>query len=177
MISNCGRNSGTSATLVSGEATYSPRQMLAIREPHLVIEAMGVNDWNPPNSGTAVPVTPLATYITNTQTLINAVRAVGADMILVASPQSNPAGSGISSAEVQAQYVAAKRALAISNNLPFIDFTALWGGFTVACQREMMARIDNGSGGTMFDNKHMSMYGAQNMGRTIGRAILDAVQG
>lgn len=116
-------NSGWSGSKVSdwidSTLVYSPLNALIAHAADCYIYADGANEW-----ANAINTT---TFQTNLQTLITTITStVGADMILMSDP---PSDISIASVAVQKQYRDIMQALALSNNIPYIDYTAIFGSY------------------------------------------------
>ncbi|WP_454616301.1 SGNH/GDSL hydrolase family protein [Bradyrhizobium cenepequi] len=87
--------------------------------PNLVIFQAGIiNDWD--------DHVPLSTVTSNMTTVINALKAVNCDVILMSGA---PSEAGVyASYPTQAAYVANMKSLAYAANVPFIDIWGLFGG-------------------------------------------------
>jgi lysophospholipase L1-like esterase len=119
-VLNAGFGGATSATLASTAAPWGPLLVLQASQiiPDLVVGENGlVNDWNGQT---------LSASQTNNQAIITALKASGVSLILMSGPPSNP-GVYASYAQ-QKQYVDQMKALAYSNNVPFINVWELMGG-------------------------------------------------
>lgn len=126
-IMNAGYGAATSAIL-STTASFPGIQPITLLtgagnfRPDLVIAENGIiNDWNGTGGAT------LGSTLTNNQTIINAVKGYGGSIILMSGAPSNPA-AGNASYVVQKSFVDQMKALAYSNNIPFIDVWTLFGG-------------------------------------------------
>ena len=78
--------------------------------PDLSFLCCGINDW--------IYSDPVPSYTANCQTFITAMQSVGSDVVLITPFPTSSLGIAVA---VQAQYVAAMNALALSNNIPVID--------------------------------------------------------
>ena len=90
--------------------------LLAKLAPDLVVVDLTVNDSS---AGTAV-----STYTTNLATLVQAIQANGADVLLVSGTPANISATGIAS------IVGAVSSYANSNNIVFLDVNARWVNYT-----------------------------------------------
>jgi hypothetical protein len=87
--------------------------------PNLVIFQAGIiNDWD--------DAVPLSTVTANTTAVINALKSVSCDVILMSGV---PSKAGVyASYASQAAYVANMKSLAYAADMPFIDIRDLFGG-------------------------------------------------
>jgi lysophospholipase L1-like esterase len=118
--------------------------------PNLVIFQAGiVNDWD--------NRIPLSTVTANMTAVIDALKAVKCDVILMSGP---PSEAGVyASYETQQAYVANMKSLAYSANVPFIDVWAMFGSRWKAC--------------AMFDSLHPNQVGYELIADYARTAILD----
>ncbi|MBQ7303131.1 MAG: SGNH/GDSL hydrolase family protein [Clostridia bacterium] len=102
----------------SREGINHVNNSLAQETPDLVTIAYGMNDMNPNND-----MTP-ALYKENMRTMLNACRAVGADVIFVTPCPPNPRWKY--TGKDWREYAAMLRELAKEENVPLADVQALW---------------------------------------------------
>jgi lysophospholipase L1-like esterase len=109
-----------SADFVVNRHPWNTLPALAAIAPDLVIfEAGIINDWD--------DKTPLATVTSNMTAVINALKAVNCDVILMSGAPSESAGVYATYA-TQAAYVENMKSLAYAADVPLIDVWGLWGG-------------------------------------------------
>jgi lysophospholipase L1-like esterase len=108
-----------SADFVVSSYPWSTLPAIAAIAPNLVIFQAGIiNDWN--------DRIPLSTVTSNMTRVINALKSVNCDVILM---NGAPSEAGVyASYPTQAAYVANMKALAYAANVPFIDIWGLFGG-------------------------------------------------
>lgn len=118
-VYNLGGCRWDSADFVVKTYPWSTLPAVTAITPNLVIFQAGVvNDWD--------DRTPLATVTANMTQVIDALKSVNCDVILMSGP---PSEAGVyASYETQEAYVANMKSLAYTANLPFIDVWALFGG-------------------------------------------------
>ncbi|MGY3619054.1 SGNH/GDSL hydrolase family protein [Bradyrhizobium sp. USDA 10063] len=108
-----------SADFVVDRYPWNTLPAIAAIAPNLVIFQAGIiNDWD--------DRIPLSTVTSNMTTVINALKAVNCDVILMSGAPSEP--SVYASYPTQAAYVANMKSLAYAANVPFIDIWGLFGG-------------------------------------------------
>jgi lysophospholipase L1-like esterase len=108
-----------SADFVADQYPWNTLPAIAAISPNLVIfEAGIVNDWN--------DKIPLATVTSNMTAVINRLKAVKCDVILMSGAPSESTGYYASYA-TQAAYVDNMKSLAYAADVPFIDVWGLWG--------------------------------------------------
>lgn len=117
---------------------FSPLKMIALINPELTFINLGVNDSN---GGT-----PIATYISRYQKIIDKLKAAGSDIILCGFVQSDP--GAFASLSVFNDYQIAVKSLAEKNNLLFISFSEVIGLYAEA-----------NTAGYMVDQRHPSNKG------------------
>lgn len=100
---------------------YQPIGALKLVAPHLTDIMLGANDWH---DATA---TPLATFITNYQTIITAAKVSG-DVRLITPYPSDP----VSWSTLQAQYNAAIMQLGATNSVEVVNLTDRYVSYTQA---------------------------------------------
>lgn len=107
-----------SADFVVKTYPWSTMPAVTAIAPNLVIFQAGiVNDWD--------NRTPLATVTANMTAVIDALKSINCDVILMSGP---PSKAGIyASYETQESYVANMKSLAYAANVPFIDVWAMFG--------------------------------------------------
>jgi lysophospholipase L1-like esterase len=108
-----------SADFVADANPWNTLPAVAAIVPDLVIfEAGIVNDWD--------DKIPIPTVTSNMTTVINALKAVNCDVILMSGA---PSKAGVyASYATQANYVANMKSFAYAADVPFIDVWGLWGG-------------------------------------------------
>ncbi len=108
-----------SADFVADHYPWNTLPAIAAISPNLVIfEAGIVNDWN--------DKIPLATVTSNMAAVINRLKAVNCDVILMSGAPSELTGYYATYA-TQAAYVDNMKSLAYAADVPFIDVWGLWG--------------------------------------------------
>ena len=108
-----------SADFVADKYPWNTLPAIAAISPNLVIfEAGIVNDWN--------DKIPLTTVTSNMTAVINRLKAVKCDVILMSGAPSESTGYYASYA-MQAAYVDNMKSLAYAADVPFIDVWGLWG--------------------------------------------------
>jgi len=108
-----------SADFVADQYPWNTLPAIATISPNLVIfEAGIVNDWN--------DKIPLATVTSNMTAVINRLKTVKCDVILMSGAPSESTGYYASYA-TQAAYVDNMKSLAYATDVPFIDVWGLWG--------------------------------------------------
>jgi hypothetical protein len=118
-VYNLGGSRWTSADFVVNRYPWNTLPALAAISPHLVIfEAGIINDWD--------NAAPLASVTSNMMAVIDALKSVNCDVILMSGVPSEP--PVYASYETQAKYVGNMKSLAYAANVPFIDVWALFGG-------------------------------------------------
>jgi lysophospholipase L1-like esterase len=118
-VYNLGGSRWTSADFVVDRYPWNMLPALAAISPHLVLfEAGIINDWD--------DVAPLASVTSHMMAVINALKSVKCDVILMSGVPSEP--PVYASYETQAKYVANMKSLAYAANVPFIDVWGLFGG-------------------------------------------------
>jgi lysophospholipase L1-like esterase len=109
-----------SADFVADRYPWNTLPAVAAIAPNLVIfEAGIINDWD--------DKIPLATATSNMTAVINVLKAVKCDVILMSGAPSESAGVYASYA-TQAAYIENMKSNAYAANVPFIDVWGLWGG-------------------------------------------------
>lgn len=109
-----------SADFVANRYPWNTLPAIAAIAPNLVIfEAGIINDWD--------DKIPLATVTTNMMAVINRLKAVKCDVILMSGAPSELTGYYASYA-TQAAYVENMKSLAYAADVPFIDVWGLWDG-------------------------------------------------
>jgi lysophospholipase L1-like esterase len=108
-----------SADFVVDGYPWNTLPAIAAIAPNLVIFQAGIiNDWD--------DRIPLSTVTSNMTTVINALKSVNCDVILMSGA---PSEAGVyASYPTQAAYVANMKSLAYAANVPFIDIWGLFGG-------------------------------------------------
>jgi len=108
-----------SADFVVDREPWTTLPAVAAIAPHLVIfEAGIINDWD--------GRVPLATVTANMTAVINRLKSVNCDVILMSGA---PSQAGVfASYATQASYVANMKSLAYADDVPFIDIWGLFGG-------------------------------------------------
>jgi lysophospholipase L1-like esterase len=135
-VYNLGGSMLASADFTINRHPWNILPALAAISPHLVIfEAGIVNDWN----GAA----PLATVASNMTAVIDVLKSVNCDVILMSGVPSEP--PPYASSEAQEKYVANMKQLAYAANVPLIDIWELFGGTR--------------NPGAMFDSLHPNHAG------------------
>lgn len=109
---------------------YDACKALVWVDPDLTIINLGVNDW------IALSV-PLATFITQYQTIITAAKTAGS-VILVTPIPSEPSSGAAPETAIQRTYSEAVKALAIANDLPVVDINGYWQSYSGALNRGYM---------------------------------------
>jgi lysophospholipase L1-like esterase len=139
-----------SADFVVKTYPWSTLPAVAAIAPNLVIFQAGiVNDWD--------NRIPLSTVTANMTEVINALKAVKCDVILMSGP---PSEAGVyASYETQEAYVANMKSLAYAANVPFIDVWALFGSRWKAS--------------AMFDSLHPNEVGYELIAEYARTAILN----
>jgi lysophospholipase L1-like esterase len=118
-VYNLGGCRWRSADFVVDTYPWSTLPAVAAIAPNLVIFQAGqVNDWD--------NHTPLPTVTSNTMKVIDALRAVKCDVILMSGVPSKP--DYLPSYAAQEAYVTNMKKLAYAANVPFIDVWTLFGG-------------------------------------------------
>jgi lysophospholipase L1-like esterase len=151
LILNAGLQGATAAQWISSSGTpwYSQDRLASIAADITLILA-GTNDW--------IQGTNLTTYTNALQTIINITTGAGSSVILMSDP---PTLSSVTPNVTQATYVAATKALAISNNIPFIDMWRLFGSdWSVANSR-----------GWIFDAEHPNGLGYTQIANAVNMAL------
>ena len=116
-IINAGWWASTTGMWNSGTLAFSPLQMIQYQAPTVGIIMAPINDWN--------ENVPTATTMANLQALISAVQVSG-DAILVSGVPNN------NNPTLQTADVAAMRALAANDNIPFVDLNGRFVSWTNA---------------------------------------------
>ena len=132
-VHNFGWYGGTSVDQTSGSNPWSPVNFISFMTPILTLIEVGVNDM--------VSAVPLATTQTNMQTMITAAKLTGSVVILSCTPIAT---GTISQATQDAMY-AMQTALATTNNVPFFDIIALFGGSNAAAIANGYMSVGSGS--------------------------------
>ncbi len=149
-VYNLGGSMMASADFIINRHPWNILPALAAISPHLVIfEAGIINDWN----GAA----PLKTVASNMKAVIDVLKSVNCDVILMSGVPSEP--PPYASREVQGKYVANMKQLAYAANVPFIDIWGLFGG-----TRNHAA---------MFDALHPNRVGCELIAGYAKLAVLD----
>lgn len=126
----------------------------AVATPHLVVIALGANDYNRQDSSSITP----AVFQTHMQTLVTKARTSGATVLLVAGPR----WADDSKTHKQADYTAVLRNVAASNNgVAMIDLTETWGDYA-----------DANAAGFMYDSPHPNATGHADYARQLANVIL-----
>jgi lysophospholipase L1-like esterase len=112
---NAGWPGAKASDISSNPAFYSPLSGIGFLAPDLTLLNIGINDWG---AGTS-----LSSFQTNVQSVITECQLSG-DVIII-----SPAPSAASSTSVATQqtYVTVMKNLAITNNIPFIDWWTRMG--------------------------------------------------
>lgn len=124
LIDNCGWSSSTSTNWNDPFGAGSPATAATWTSyaPDLVVVNLGINDW--------VAGTSAATYITNIQAIITAIKGgASCDIILMTPVPTNTTNASIAN---QQSLITAMRSLAQANNLPLIDMWARWQSYAVS---------------------------------------------
>jgi hypothetical protein len=148
-IVNCGWPGSTSANWNDSANVWSPLNAIAYHAPDLTIIEGWPNDYN-----NAVA---LATTLANAQAVITAAAATG-NVIVVSSPQSNPATKA--SAAIQTAFRQAHASLIDQNSGIYVDWPYRIGDFTAA----------NGAG-YMFDDIHANQTCYGDFGDYLGACL------
>lgn len=156
-IINCGWPGSTSTDWNDSSLAHSPKSMIAIMDPDLVIISVGSNDWNG-----ASPTVTLATSITNVTALVAAAQATGADALIVGPPQSNPAGANLAAAAVQQTYIDAYREIARTSGCMFVNWYDRMGTWAAA-----------NTNGEFYDNVHPNWYAHSDFGSMLANVLLN----
>lgn len=140
-ILNGAWNGSSISSWTDASTPYSFLNGLTSFSPALTVIMPGINDW--------VPQTDINSYKASMQKIINAVKAVGSDVILLTS---NPSQIGSQTLAVQQRYVKADYEMAIANNLPLIDTWSMSGSWEAmsALGLEENALHLNGPGQQLF---------------------------
>jgi len=109
---------GSADFVVDGHPWNTLPAVAAIAPNLVIFEAGIINDWD--------DKIPLATVTSNMMAVINALKAVNCDVILMSGAPSESAGV-YASYETQAAYVENMKSAAYAANVPFIDVWGLWG--------------------------------------------------
>jgi lysophospholipase L1-like esterase len=118
-VYNLGGSRWTSADFVVSRYPWNILPALAAISPHLMLfEAGIINDWD--------DAAPLATVTSNMMAVIDTLKLVNCDVILMSGVPSEP--PVYASYETQEKYVANMKSLAYAANVPFIDIWGLFGG-------------------------------------------------
>jgi len=134
-VLNCGASSATVSDIATATAVYSSLNAIAAMAPDLVVCAVGGND--------CLASTSESSYKTDLQSIVT---AVGPGKIILASHTPvNASGAGGEAA--RQTYTRYTRDVAVTNNVPFVDLTALQGTFS-----------DNNAAGLMANGNHMNDY-------------------
>jgi lysophospholipase L1-like esterase len=125
-----------SGHFVVNQYPWNTLPAIAAISPNLVIFQAGIiNDWD--------DAIPLSTVTSNMMAVVNALRSVNCDVILMSGA---PSQAGVyASYPTQAAYVANMKSLAYATNVPFID---IW---------ELFGRTWNSS--AMYDSLHPNQIG------------------
>jgi hypothetical protein len=116
-IMNAGWDGAKTSDWVNTESFFNPTATIKAIAPQLCVISLLINEWV---AGTAT-----STVSANTQTIINACKTAGADVLLVSPNPSEPSSASYA---LQQTYVAIYQALAATNNIPFLDrWTMLCG--------------------------------------------------
>lgn len=118
-IVNAGWYGATLTNWIDNTAAYSPLNVASDYQPNLTIIQLTINDSN----GGATP----ANYSANLQTLVTACLTTGDVVIESGIPSNTTQATNGQLASI----VAAARAVAASNNLPFWDINARWTSYAV----------------------------------------------
>jgi lysophospholipase L1-like esterase len=116
-IINAGFSAGKISDLVANSLVYETFPMVATLAPDLSIIDCTINDWN---AGTDV-----ATFTSNTQSLITQCLAYG-DVLLITGV---PTSTAMTSIAQQAEYIGAYVNLAYVNKVNLINMTQQWGSW------------------------------------------------
>lgn len=122
-VLNAGWNASTSGNWTLATQPYYTLPPVSGILPTLTIIMLGINDWR-----TSVSI---ATFTANIQAIITQ-GLLGGDVVLCSPVPSNPGFSSAPSLAVQQTYVNALSALAISNNILFIDIFSRWVSYASA---------------------------------------------
>jgi lysophospholipase L1-like esterase len=150
-VINAGWGGATSNDLVAATNNWGTVGSIAFWTPDLVIINIGINDLNQ-----ATP-TAQATFNANVQQIINAAKAVNADVILMV-PTPIGTANGLANQATFQTYI---HALATTNSLNVIDMLATWGSFATA----------NANGWMNTDLIHPKAIGYAQVANTVFGAI------
>ena len=154
-IFNLGRGSSTSVDWVLATNPWSSLNAATTlcASADLVIIDLTIND--------ALNAIAQATYQTNLQTIINAAKAGGADILFLTG---NPVSTASITTATQLAYVGYAQKVAVNdNNLPFINQITRYGSYT-----QMVAR------NFMYNNLHPDTAGYADLGNWLGGVLAKA---
>lgn len=148
LIDNFGWYGQPISAFTGNTAVFSPIPALTAYAPDLTIICHTIND--------CVAGTAIATYTASHQSVINAAKAGGGDvMLMCGAPSGNtqyPANG--------AAYVNALKALAISNDIPLIDIDNRWTSYAASNPH-----------GMYYDVLHPSAVGYIDIARAVAQAV------
>lgn len=127
-ICNAGQSGAAIASFVANSTPWDALPVLKALAPDLTIICLTINDAD--GGPTAI-----ATFMANTQILINAAKLSG-DVILMTGAQSDPGTYPLATQQI---YASAYRVLAARNRLILIDTFSAWGGYAQANANGWMA--------------------------------------
>lgn len=136
-VCNSGQDSAKIANFIVSNTAFAPLPALEAQTPDLTIICLTINDAD-------FGPTPIATFRSSTQTLINAAKLSG-DVILMTGVQSDP---GTYPLATQQQYITVYQELAALNGLNLVNPWVDWGGYAQAVSNGWMANQvhPNGAG-------------------------------
>ena len=148
-VMNAGIVGAKIADLTLATSPWSVLNAIATLTPDLVVVNCCINDWSVPTDPT--------TYQTGLQTLITAIKAAGAD-VLIRTP--NPSDVSVAPVATQQAFVGYLKGVAAANAVPVVDIFTQFTDYTTATGR-----------GLTFDTKHPSATGYAIIGDQVARVL------
>jgi len=150
-VVNAGWSASKASDWATGTEAFSPTPVIAAYNPDLVIINLGINDANASVVETA--------YMAQMQTIINAARTSGADVLLVIPNACDPAGMGTKLESLSNRIIQ----IATNNSLKYVDLRTTLGTYAEAV-----------AAGYMRDTLHPNATGYAKIAEAIANAIFPA---
>lgn len=148
---NCGMSGSRASDWADSSLGYSPINMLKARAPSMFVWEIGANDW--------ANATNLTTFSNAVQTVDDAVRSYGGDMIIMSSP---PSDVSVASLAAQQSYIDILASKARVNRRNFINNTTVFGSYVQGNANGYYANTVhlNGTGYSIMKNAPLELLSA-----------------